>query len=316
MNRKIFISLVIMMALSIIGITWVQIVWIKNAINIYNDNFNNAVLFSLNNAAGEIESARKMNFFNNFSFNNDPILIDTSSSISGYFSFGGSVTGNGGSVSININNQTFRRGPGNEEPGDVRRPVTISVDTTVNNDSISLLITSAENPNEVKFLRKGDNTPPVPGSVYVKQNEFLEWVKKRGNEFQNMSDQMISDIYEAERTMELNVKEVENILRQNLAFSYINTPFEFAIIRNGEVTDGIMKKSGKVDFMKSMYKVRLFPDNFIRQDIVLSVVFPERRNYVLGFNCMVIDGILTFFTFYFLNFCTQSLFYCQAEEDI
>jgi two-component system, OmpR family, phosphate regulon sensor histidine kinase PhoR len=314
MNRKIFTSLVVMMALSIIGITWVQIVWIKNAINIYNDNFNNAVLFSLNNAAGEIETARKMNFFNNFSFNNDPILVDTSSSISGYFSFGSSVTGNGGSVSININNQTFRKGPGNEGVHSDKRPLIMSVDTTVNNDSLSLIITSAENPGEVKILRKGENAHPVPGSVYVKQNEFLEWVKKRGNEFQNMSDQMISDIYEAERTMELNVKEVENILRQNLAFSYINTPFEFAVIRNGEVGDGIIKKSGKIDFMKSMYKVRLFPDNFIRKDIVLSVVFPERRNYVLGSIVWLLIGSLLFSLFIFSTFALSLYFIVRQKK--
>ena len=66
MSRKFFTGLVIMMALSIFGITWVQIKWIRNAVNIRNENFNNAVFISLNNAAGEIESLRKMNFFNNF----------------------------------------------------------------------------------------------------------------------------------------------------------------------------------------------------------------------------------------------------------
>lgn len=314
MNRKIFTSLVIMMALSIIGITWVQIVWIKNAINIYNDNFNNAVLFSLNNAAGEIESARKMNFFNNFSFNNDPVFTDTSTSVSGYFSFGSSITGNGGSVSININNQAFGKGPGNIRSQNGILPVPMSIDTTINSDSISLIITSAEKPGEVKILKKGENAALAPGSVYVRQNEFLEWVKKRGNEFQNMSDQMISDIYEAERTMELNVKEVNNILRQNLAFSYINTPFEFAVIRNGKVGDGIMDKSGKTDFMKSMYKVRLFPDNFIRQDIVLSVVFPERRNYVLGSIIWLLMGSLLFSLFIFSTFALSLYFIIRQKK--
>ena len=68
MNRMKFTGLIIMMLLSIIGIIWVQIVWIRNAVGIRNENFNNAVIVSLNNAANAIESSRKMNFFNNFIF--------------------------------------------------------------------------------------------------------------------------------------------------------------------------------------------------------------------------------------------------------
>jgi hypothetical protein len=62
MNSKKFAGLIIMMLLSIVGIIWVQIVWIKNAIGIQNDGFNNRVSMSLLNAANSIESSRKMNF--------------------------------------------------------------------------------------------------------------------------------------------------------------------------------------------------------------------------------------------------------------
>ena len=65
MNRKKFAGLIVMMLLSIVGIIWVQIVWIKDAVSIQNRIFNNAVRISLESAANTIESARKMNFFNN-----------------------------------------------------------------------------------------------------------------------------------------------------------------------------------------------------------------------------------------------------------
>ena len=107
MSRKFFTGLVIMMALSIIGITWVQIIWIRNAVDIRNENFNIFVFNSLNNAASEIESLRKMNFFNNFGGNNRLIGSDSSGNIEGYFSFGSSVTGAGGSFSINIDNKVI-----------------------------------------------------------------------------------------------------------------------------------------------------------------------------------------------------------------
>src|ERR1035437_7770338 len=88
MNRKKFTGLIIMMLLSIIGIIWVQIVWIRNAVGIQNDGFNNRVSLSLINAASAIESSRRINFFNNF-MPADPITFgDSSSDVTGYLSIG------------------------------------------------------------------------------------------------------------------------------------------------------------------------------------------------------------------------------------
>ena len=49
-----------MMLLSLTGIIWVQIVWIRNALSIRNENFNRAVFASLDNAANAIESNREI----------------------------------------------------------------------------------------------------------------------------------------------------------------------------------------------------------------------------------------------------------------
>jgi two-component system, OmpR family, phosphate regulon sensor histidine kinase PhoR len=314
MNRKIFASLVIMMALSIVGITWVQIVWIRNAINIYNENFNNQVLMSLGNAAGEIEAARKMNFFNNFGYANNQTIVDTSSGISGYFSFGGSLTQNGNTVSININNHSFAGQPDGRNADSQKVHAIVKSDTVITSDSVSYIISSIDKPGEVKILKKGEHALQRAGSVYMKQNEFLDWVKKRAGEFQNMSDQMISDIYEAEKTMELDPKEIENILQQNLAYAGIRTPFEFTVIKNGDVGEGTMKKSGKMDFLKSMYQVRLFPGNFIRQDVVLSVVFPERANYVFGSIVWLLGGSMLFSLFIFSTFALSLYFIIRQKK--
>ena len=83
MSRIKFNGLIIMMLLSVIGIIWVQIVWIKNAVGIRNDNFNNAVIVSLNNAADAIETSRKMNFFNNFILKDPLSTIQSPNDISG-----------------------------------------------------------------------------------------------------------------------------------------------------------------------------------------------------------------------------------------
>jgi two-component system phosphate regulon sensor histidine kinase PhoR len=98
-------------------------------------------------------------------------------------------------------------------------------------------------------------------------------------------------------------------------FSNIYTPFEFAIIRDGVVQDGTFKKSNKNDFLKSIYQVRLFPDNIIRQDLVLSVVFPERTNYILGRMVWILGGSFLFSLIILATFAL-SLFFIIRQKKI
>ena len=250
MNRIKFNGLIIMMLLSIIGIIWVQIVWIRNAVGIQNDSFNTAVSVCLSNAANAIESSRKMNFFNNFMLAEPFSLNDPSNDVTGYLSIGSYASEPGNKISVKTNSR----------------------------------------------------------AVYIRQNEFLDWLKKRSSEFQNMSNQMISEIFQMEKTMELDFKEIDFNLKRSLAYSGIQTPFEYAIIKDGLVQNGTFKKAQKNDFLKSKYMVRLFPDNIIQQDLILSLIFPERANYVLGSMMWILGGSMLFSLFILATFALSLFF--------
>jgi two-component system, OmpR family, phosphate regulon sensor histidine kinase PhoR len=296
MNRKIFISLIIMMTFSIIGITWVQIVWFRNAIKANNENFDNAVFVSLNNAANEIESMRRMNTFNNFLWR-DPLQgADTSGDMAGYFSFGSYLSQNGGTVSIKIRNQV-----GSINRDGSQKNVVITRDTTFTDSihagsSFPVNFQAEVRSNDKKAAGAGDR------SIVVKQKEFLDWVKKRSSEFQNISDQMLYEIYESEKTMELDNSEVLTSLNHFFPFYGVRTPFEFAVIKDGEITSASSDKLNRNEFLKSSYKVRLFPDNIIQRNLILSVVFPKRTNYVLGSMGWILGGSLLFSLFIFSTF--------------
>ena len=267
MNRKFFTGLVFMMALSIIGITWVQIVWIKNAVDKSNENFNMAVFSSLNNAAGELVNSRKMKSFNNFILQDPAGMIDSSIGGMGVISYRSTMSANGGTVSINISNQVGK-------------------------------------------IDQGGNT-----SLAIDSKEFREWVKKRSGEFANMSDRMLMEIYESEKAMDPGVDELRNTLKYFFPFYGINTPFEFAVIKDGEISLVSSKKPGKNEFLKSLYKVRLFSDNLIRRDMILSVVFLGKANYVLGSMAWILGGSLLFSLFIFSTFAL-SLFFILRQKKI
>ncbi len=294
MNRKIFISLIIMMAFSIIGITAVQIVWFRNAIRIRNENFDNAVYVSLNNAANEIETLRKMNTFNNFLWRDPSQNADTSFDVSGYVNFGSYTSQGGGTVSIKISNQLST-----VDKNGKQKDVTVTKDTSF----VDHGGTGVSYP--VSFNSQGvtDQTVKSSGerSIVLKQKEFLDWVKKRSSEFQNISDQMLYEIYQSEKTMDLNSSEITTSLNHFLPFYGIRTPFEFAVIKDGDIFTSSGKLS-KDEFLKSDYKVRLFPDNVIQRNLILSVVFPKRSNYVMGSMTWILGGSLLFSLFIFSTF--------------
>jgi len=314
MNRKKFTGLIIMMLLSIIGIIWVQIVWIKNAVNIQNDGFNNAARQSLINAANTIETSRKMNFFNNF-MPVDPLSSTNSSSdVRGYLSIGGYSSEPGNKLSINISNQAITGGFDTGKITTVNKSYTINNDGSIVSDSVNYVISAPDKSGKMNIIRKGEDGGANSRSLFVKQNEFLNWVKKRSIEFQNMSDQMINEVYQWEKTLELDSNEIDYTLRQALAYSGIQTPYEYAVIKNGIVQNGTFKKSQKNDFLKSKYMVRLFPDNIIRQDLILSVIFPERTNYVLGSMIWILGGSMLFSLFILATFALSLYFIIRQKK--
>jgi two-component system phosphate regulon sensor histidine kinase PhoR len=315
MNRKKFAGLIIMMLLSILGIIWVQIIWIKNAIKIRNESFNNAVYISLTNAANAIESARKLNFFNNFVLTDPGLFGQPLQGASNYMSIDGYANDSGSKVSVQIKNKYFK---GSFDTGKVtiqNRSYYIGGDTTIVSGSDTLIFSETKEPGKINMQKPGSEIDRDSKAMYVKQSEFLEWLKKRSYEFQNMSQQLISEIYQWEKTMELDNNEVEYSLKQAFAYAGIETPFEYAVVKDGIVQNGTFKKSDKNDFLKSNYKVRLFPGNIIRQDQVLSVIFPGRTNYVLGSISWLLIGSLLF-SFFILATFGLSLYLIITQKKI
>ena len=308
MNRNRFIGLIIMMVISIAGITWVQMKWIKNAIGIRNENFDYYVNASIHDAVNDFEASRKMNFFNNFLIPDSGYLSDTTSAVSRYVSTQSYSVGNSGNVSVRITNSSVTHVPGKE-------PVIITHDTTLTADSTGAVHTPAGNTGNTITISNGKQKNSGDGTISLPQRDFINMLRRRSSEFQNMSDQMIAEVYQWEKNMSIDKTELEHTLGRSLLYTGIVTPFEFAVIRNGQVIDGNYRKSSKSDFLKSKYKARLFADNIIPQDMVLSVVFPERVNFVLGSMGWILGGSLLF-SFIILATFAMSLFFIIRQKKI
>lgn len=291
MSKKRFIILITMMVLSLAGIIWVQIIWIRKAVSIRNENFNRAVFSGLEEAANTIESNRQMSFF----FDNPGVArVQPEGDVSGYLSIGTYSSSDGKNFDYSITSQTFSGTVDSAGNVILDKPVTTRKDTTITREPGVLNYPPAGQTPEIRNAGDGSATVPQGGQTQVNRNELIDWIRRRAYQFQNMSEQMITEVYQWEKTMDIRSDEVNFALHRAFLFSGIETPYEFAVIKDGNVKEGNFKKSNRNDFLKSNYMVRLFPDNIMHQNLIVSVIFPERTNYVLGSITWLLGGSLAF----------------------
>jgi two-component system phosphate regulon sensor histidine kinase PhoR len=294
MNRVKFTTLILMMLLSIIGIIWVQTVWIRDAVSIQNEVFDNRVAISLNDARNAIEFSRRMSFLNDFMID-EPIQYQDSASSEG----------------DGLMIQSFSSFSGMNDSGMVvtrNRSYFFNGDTSIVSDTAYSTI-----PGRSGMMQ----LPPEQGGIqgsFPGQNDFMNKMRRKANAIQNLSSQMISDVYQWEKTLDFNPREVTTVLQRTLSYN-LHTPYEFAIIRNGDVQGGTFSKSDNGDFLKSRYKVGLFPDNILNQDIVLSVVFPEKTNFVLRSIGWLLGGSMLFSLFILATFAL-SLYFIITQKKV
>jgi two-component system, OmpR family, phosphate regulon sensor histidine kinase PhoR len=313
MNRKKFAGLIIMMLLSIIGIIWVQIIWIKNAVEVQNDGFNNRVIQSLYQAANSIENSRQMNFFNNI-MPADPFSdYDSSQDAFGLQGVISDDPQDNNKLRISITDQSYTGGSDSSKITTTNKSYIITKDNTLIEDSSTYVTTPGKSGN-INQVKIGEGITSNSRALNVRQNEFIEWLKKKSFEFQNQSSRLINEYYQLEKTLEIDPKEVEYTLKQTLAYTQINTPYEFAVIKNGVVQEGTFMNVHKSDFLKSKYQIQLFPDNMLRQNLILSVVFPERTNYVLGSMIWILGGSLLFSLFILATFALSLYFIIRQKK--
>jgi two-component system phosphate regulon sensor histidine kinase PhoR len=311
MNRKKFTGLIIMMLLSIIGIIWVQIIWIRNAVEVQNDGFDNRVFQSLSHAANSIENSRQMNFFNNF-MPSDPFSgNDSSQEFIGFQGIGGADPQDN-KLSISITDQSVSGNSANSKITTTNKSYIITKDNTLIADS-STYVTTPEKSGKINLEKNKDGVNTNTRGLNIRQNEFLDWLKKNSIDFQNISARIINEYY-AEKTLEIDPKEIDFTLKQTMAFAQINTPYEFAVIKDGVVQEGTFRNAHNIDFLKSKYQFKLFPDNLIKQNLFLSVVFPERTNYVLGSMVWILGGSLLFSLFILATFALSLYFIIRQKK--
>lgn len=283
MNKRKFIGLIILMVVSIVAIVWVQVVWISNSVRAQNEQFDFLVINSLHNTAHSIETNRKMEFLNELfirGYSALPQAIRSSKASSGFIS----------------------------------ERLSVESRSISDTDSVEIIVSANDNPPVRMKVTREQAQAEMNNSVVVGSDEYMRWIQHQSVEFQSMTNQLVSDMYTWETSLEVNKEELLHTLEGELGASGITTPFEFVIMRGDSIVDGIYSKTKIRSFLESPYKVGLFTQGLLRKGEHLSVVFPRKTNYVLGSMGLMLGGSGLFLVIIISTFALSLWFIIRQKK--
>jgi two-component system, OmpR family, phosphate regulon sensor histidine kinase PhoR len=282
MTRRRLIGLISLMALSLLAIIWVQITWIGNSIKVRNEQFDFFVINSLRNTAQSMESSRRLSFLNDMF-------------LRGY-------------------SQTPRLQASEPVQGSYSRSVTFESSLSPDNDSVEIVIATNDNPPVRMKVPRSEANKTMEKSVVVNSDEYMRWVQQQAGAFQSVSNQLVSEMYDWEKAIQISREELLHTLQGEFKAFGIETPFEFAILRADTLADGIFSKVKLKEFAESPYKVNLFSDGLVRKGEILSVVFPRKTKYVLGSMGLMLGGSGLFLLIIFSTFALSLYFILRQKK--
>ncbi len=259
MGKKIFVLIIILMSVALIGIISVQFFWIKNTVEITEEQFSANVKFSLAKVSEEIKKREFENFYNDIA-------------------------------------NRFKDEGKNLKYSDVRQYIFEKIDTTNSerftysqsiieaNYKVSTEFFEQDSINFKEIFSKEEfilvkdnfieNENSSPEERVVKIGRFKEAEKSNlARAFDAITSRM--PIHKRVSNMEIT-----NRLQKELSSRGVNTNFKYGIYSNGlatQVKSGYFRKE-----VGKSYKVPMFADVNGNSKFQLFVTFPEKKNFIIS----------------------------------
>jgi two-component system phosphate regulon sensor histidine kinase PhoR len=295
------------MAIAIVGIMTLQLVWMRNALQVRNELFDRSVNEALIRTSDKLEKLSDV-------FTVHDIVAPPMPPLPPPIPFNHPQPGMGISH-VNTTNQISYRSDSisryesssdkrngrirnhikiisNDEPDSITKKLNIEV---VEADS---LLTNWEDKIEHKITVMYGN-PSVDfncDSMKINiQHDLKNKIGKKVQRLKNVAGQMVYETWAWDGGFTPDSASLRSILTEELLSRDIPIGFEFAVIG----TEGIKMKTTKADSLKllnSEYKTRMYPNAIFNNNETLSVYFPERKAFIV--KTLLMPAILS------LLFCT------------
>ncbi|MEE4198999.1 MAG: HAMP domain-containing sensor histidine kinase [Bacteroidales bacterium] len=260
MQKRTLWMITVVLSTTLIGLIFVQVYWIRNAIDIKQEQFKQLVASGLENIVKEIE--------------NREMVYQVVNEIEPYQDI--SISG---SPSLNyrlneINQRTFSLSTTDKEK---------EIFVFRNTDSLSIskqlqaLSSQKMQFNNITSMQFSDlKKTQALGKLQITA-DFTEKLNNRTVFVENIVNKLIQiDVDLKDR---IDQETVEKIIQSTFRHLGVDIPFEYAITRNDEkIVYQSENYSGKVDVEK--FSGRLFPNDVFAKNNFLTIYFPDEKTFI------------------------------------
>jgi two-component system phosphate regulon sensor histidine kinase PhoR len=262
MSKKLIIIVSVFLSLALVGLIAMQTLWINNAFKVKENHFNQLVHKALTEAVTNIQRNETMSF-----------IFDEM----GSFYVDSTIYGSDEDFHFDttINLET------NDPSGDyVSQQLQISHESHSGNVKTNITVSS----------KSRNNNTDNPTNDTASQN--------KDTDRKNLVDQVVNQMFSMSPGAHGYIKPelIKKFVEKALIRQGIKTGFEFAVNKWGDHV-AFCSKGFKPDKRTELYHVQLTPDDIFDNTNILSIYFPNRRNFIissLGF-MSVSSSFLTLF---------------------
>lgn len=298
MNKSFITPVIILMTLSLVGIVLVQLFWIKNAIEIKEEQFDQSVNEALNEVVERLKVDEDVFYVANQiwtdedghelkyvaysdSAQNEFILEGSESNSYIYVSDNesGTIQVNGhGSAKISV--ESF------EDEG-------VRLETIIKLDSLK----DEVHAEQYYFISQ------FKDSVDVIVKKRIKEISSGTEDLKDVIDQMVVEIKNIEEPFadRIDPDQINQRLSESLNDKGIDLPFEFAVY-NPDKDTVLSIHSKNFDINNDPYQTRLSPDNVISRPELLMLSFTGKRGHIFRSLATLLSGSLLFTFIIILTF--------------
>jgi len=260
MRKKTIWILTIVLSITLIGLILLQYFWIKNAINIKEQQFDQLVTSSLINIIDEVESKEMIYQISN---ETGPYLSSSSHEQSTNYKLNKLKQSRFGLKTVDEKKEIFT----------ISNPDSISLKSNIN-----LFSGNSEKLTSRNVIKLSNDKKEKLLSNFNLDSRFAANFADRTVLVENVVNKLIQvDVDIKDR---INKATLSEIIKEELKRNNINIDFEFSVTGKDNKIIFVSDKYSE-DKQCRLYSDRLFPNDFFAKNNYLNIYFPDKVEYIL-----------------------------------
>ena len=281
MNSRIIKLLIVVISCALIGLVSIQLYWIDNAITLKEDEFQKKVSTALIDVVKSLERR-------------ELALKITSSSTGRRFL---RSYARGKNIRKRIRQGYYNGQNKNDSVGGERTGVEIEILQNGSGDTTTKIIRRVETVNGSSTVQVGFSIKEQVDELKWREGERENLMNKMAHKT-HLFDDIMNDLFEMGFNKSLDQRippgELDSMIDEELKKYLINADFRSGVF---DFFDRRMKaytaEEDDEELRNSLFKIKLFPNDFVGDPHYLSVYFPNQKRYLLGtMSSMLIMSVL------------------------